>query len=136
MSFTPGKGTLLQLSISSVFTTISQRVQVTAPDMENPKLDTTNLDNTWRTNRSTIPDGGEVGLIIQYDAGAVTHAALWASFQAGTTEAWKIVFTDTGAAEIAWSGHIAKFSFGEADVDNLILATLTITVSGAVVITP
>jgi hypothetical protein len=136
MAFTPGKGTLLQLSISSVFTTISQRVQVTPPDMENPRQDTTNLDNTWRTNRSTIPDGGTVGMIIQYDAAAVTHAALWTSFVAGTTEDWKIVFTDTGAAEIPWSGHIEKFTFGEADVDNLILATLAITVSGAVTITP
>jgi len=136
MAFTPGKGTLLQLSISTVFTTISQRVQVTPPEMENPKIDTTNLDNTWRTNVASIPDGGSVGMLLQYSAAAVTHAALWTSFQAGTTEAWKIVLTDAGAAEIAWSGHLEKFSFGEADVDNLVLATLMITVSGAVVITP
>jgi len=136
MAFTPGKGTLLQLSIAAVFTTISQRVQVTAPDMENPRIDTTNLDSTWRTNRASLPDGKEVAMTIQYDAAAVTHAALWTSFQAGTTEAWKIIFADTGAAEVAWNGHIEKFSFGDADVDNLILANITITVSGAVTITP
>lgn len=136
MGFTPGKGTLLQLSISSVLTTIAQRVQVVPPKMKNPKVDTTNLDSTWRTNRATIPDGGMVNMIIQYDAGAVTHAALWTSFQAGTTETWAIVLTDAGAATIGWSGHIEDFEFDNAEVDNILQANLAITVSGAIVITP
>jgi len=136
MAFTPGKGTLLQLSISSVFTTISQRVQVLPPAMKNPRFDTTNLDNTWRSTRATIPDGGEVNMIIQYDASQVTHAALWTSFQAGTNEAWKIILTDTNTAEIAWSGHIEEFSFDAAEVENVLQANLKIAVNGAIVITP
>ena len=44
MSATKGHGTLLQLSIASVFTTVAQRVTVKPPNMERASIDKTNLD--------------------------------------------------------------------------------------------
>lgn len=130
------QGTLLQLSISSVFTTIAQRVKVVANEVTRAKIDTTDLDSTWETSIPGIPRGGEIELEINYDPGNATHAALWTSLGAGTVEDWKLILADAGAAAFAFEGWITSFKPGEATVDGLQTASLKIQTTGAVVLTP
>ena len=136
MGVAKGQGTLLQVSISSVFTTIAERTKVKPPPMERGKIVRTNLDSTWQQSVAGLPDGGEVELTCHYDPAATTHAYLWTSFQAGSDEAWKAILTDSGAAEVAFTGWIKKFEPGEAVTDNLVELAITICVTGAVTITP
>ncbi len=136
MANTPGKGTTIKLTISSTPTTIVQATSITAPQMANPLVDTTDLSSTWRTSIGTIPDGGEVTMAINYDASSATHAQLTTSFVAGTVETWLITFPDAQTATVGFTGHITAFNWSEATVENLVSATVTIKVSGAVTITP
>lgn len=135
MANTPGKGTDVKLTISATPTTVVQMVNVTSPQMENPEIDTTVLSDSWRTFIASIPDGGEVTLTMNYDASQATHAQLTTNFAAGTSGTWKITFTDPGAATIEFAGPITAFAWGEAAVDNLITASVTIKVTGSVTIT-
>ncbi len=136
MAYTPGKGTELKLSIASVFTALAAVVNVTPPSMEMGTVETTHLASTWREFLSTIPDGGEVAFTIEYDPGATTHASLWTAFQGGALEGWQVVFNDAGDAVVAFSGILTKFNFDEVAVDNVVTASLTVKISGAVTITP
>ncbi len=130
------QGTLLKLSISSVFTTVGQRVRVKPAELTRAKIETTDLDSTWETSIAGIPRAGEIELEINYDAAAATHAALWSSFGLGTVESWKLILADTGAAEYAFTGYITSFMPSEAVTDGLQKAMLKIQISGAVVLTP
>lgn len=132
MANTPGKGTTCTVG----GTNITQLVNVTAPQMENPEIDTTVLSDTWRTFIASIPDGGEMTLTLNYDASTTVHGTLTTNFAAGTSSAWIITFADTNTATVAFNGPITAFAWGEAAVDNLITATVTVKVTGSVTITP
>ena len=132
MANTPGKGTTLSVG----GTNITQLVNVTAPQMENPEIDTTVLSDTWRNFIASIPDGGELTFTVNYDASTAVHGTLTTNFAAGTSSAWVVTFADTGAATVGFSGPITGFSWGEAAVDNLVTAQVTVKVTGAITITP
>jgi len=136
MAYTPGKGTRLKLSISSVFTDIANVVSLTPPSMEMGSTETTHLLSAWREFIANIPDGGEVQFTIEYDPTGSTHQQLFTSFSAGTTESWKVVFNDAGNAEVAFEGFVTGFSWDEVAVDGVVTASITIKLTGAVLITP
>lgn len=136
MANTPGKASYLKLSISSVFTTLGQLVSVQPPQMSMGTVETTTLSSTWRTFIATVLDGGEVTCTVNYDASDSSHAQLWTDFQAGTVDSWKIVFADTGAAEVAFSGIITALEWGEYTIDDLVQLNITIKVTSTVTITP
>jgi predicted secreted protein len=136
MSYVPGKGTELKLDISSVFTAIAQVVNLTPPSMEMGTSETTHLASTWREYISSIPDGGEIELTIEYDSASSTHASLWSKFTGGAVESWQVVFNDVGDTLVAFSGIITGFEFDEVAVDNVVTATVKVKITGAVTITP
>ncbi|WP_254509888.1 phage tail tube protein [Anatilimnocola floriformis] len=136
MAYTAGKGTKLQLSISSTLTDIAQVVSMTPPSMEMGTVETTHLLSTWREYISTIPDGGSIDFTLEWDASHATHAALWTAFQGGAVETWKVLFTDTGAATVGFSGIVTGYAFDEIAVDGVVTASLSVKLTGPVVITP
>ena len=136
MAKVKGAATKLQYHNGSAFVDVPNRVQIVPPAMENPPDDRTNLDSTWREKAATIPDGGDVSLLIQWDPADTVHQALLTRFAAGTDTQWKLIFQDTGAAEGAFNGHISGWQWGEVTVENHIRATITIAVNGSVVVTP
>lgn len=136
MANTPGKGTVLQISIASVFTTIVQGVEIVAPAMENPQIDATILTDTWRNFIASIPDGGEVTFKGNFDPAGTTHQKLMTDFTAGAVGSYKILLADPGAAEIAFSALIVNQNIGSATVDSLVMIEVTLKVTGAVTITP
>lgn len=138
MGYAQGSGTLLQLSIASVFTTIAQRVEIEPPERSRVDIETTDLDST---NGTYIPcavlQNGELRLKVWHDASQATHAALLASLAAGTSsESWKMIFSDTGAEVDAFSGFLKSYKKGTAKVADLIDATIVIKISGAITNTP
>lgn len=136
MAITPGKGATLKVTISGTPTTIGQIVSITAPQISNPTVDTTDLDDTWRTFQSTILDGGELTFVINWDTADTQHAALWTKLTGGASEVWLVTYADTGATTVGFSGPITSFQPSAAVVDGIVTATLTIKVSGAITLTP
>lgn len=136
MAVTKGHGTVLQLSISSVFTAITQRTQVKPPNFSHADIETTNLDSSWKSFVAGIKEAGEVSFSGHYSPAEVTHAALWTSYGSGTEESWKVILADSGTAEFAFAGYIKEMNIGEAVTDNLVMLDVTIKITGAVTLTP
>lgn len=132
MSYAPGLGTTLSLG----GTAIAQLVSVTPPSMENPTADVTHLGSTWREFVATIPDGGEISLNIEYDSAQATHATLASNFAAGTSGTWVVTLADSGGTTIGFAGPITNFEWDEIVVDDVVRASVTVKISGAVTITP
>lgn len=132
MVYTPAKGTLLQLEIASVYTTVAQRVRVAPPERTREEIDTTDLDSDDESSIPGIRRGGEVELVCNYDPANATHAALLTSYNNGTVESWKVVYADSGAGEDSFDGWISSYKKGEAEVDGLVTLELTIKVTGNV----
>lgn len=138
MAYSQGTGVLLQLSIASVFTTIAQRIEIDHPERTREKLNTSDLDTTNATYiPAAILENGEVKFKLWHDAAQATHAALLASLAAGTaSESWKIINSDTGAEVDAFSGFITSYKKGTAKMKELIDASITICITGAITNTP
>lgn len=136
MANTPGKGTVLQITITATPTTIAQGVSITPPQRSNPAIDTTILTDTARQSIGSIVDNGEVSFTGNYDGAATTHQKLETDFAAGTIAAWTLILADAGACTMTFSGHITALNYGPANIDGLVTISITIKVTGALTITP
>jgi hypothetical protein len=129
------KGTLLQISISTVYTTIANRVTVTPAEGTRNKIETTDLDDDAETSVSGIERGGEYTVEGNYDPGNATHAYLWSSFKSGTDQALKLVLANAAASEADFTAWLSGFQIGAATVDGYQKFTAKMQVTGEVTIT-
>lgn len=136
MANTPGKGTVLQITITATPTTIAQGVSITPPQRSNPPIDTTILTDSARTFIGSVIDNGEVSFSGNYDGSAVTHTKLETDFAAGTIAAWTLILADAAACTMTFSGIITSLSYGAATIDGLVTINITIKVTGSLTITP
>lgn len=135
MANTPGLGSLLKVSISTVFTTVARQVRHSGPGQTRADIDTTVLTDTTRQFIAGIRNGGEVTMEGYMDYSDSTQVYLDTSFASGTIESWKRIMADSGAAEIAFSGYIKNLEYGSAEIDQLVPISITIKVTGAVTVT-
>lgn len=137
MAYTPANGTLLQLDIASVYTTVVQRTEIDPPERTRAKIETTDLDSTDETSiGASIRRNGEVKLKGWHDAAATTHAALLTAYTDGLARNWKIIFADAGNDTDAFSGWVMSYKKGTAQIDGLVEINITICVTGAIANTP
>jgi hypothetical protein len=126
----PGKGTLLQIKVSSTYHTIGQRVSIDGPDPELKMRDTTHLDSTMVTSRPAIPDPGTISGTLLFDPNDTTTNATHASLRAkvytppSTPDEFKLVYADgkTTPANDVFLGFITKFKVGGIEVEGSIQA--------------
>lgn len=124
-----GFGAKLQLSISSVYTTIADIKSITGPTTSRETYDVTHMEspNGWREHIAGLKDGGEVSSEINYNPTAVTHQALLDTYESNSVSSWKIIFSDTST--ITFSGILTKLDIS-APMDNAMTASITIKVTG------
>ena len=132
MAYTPGKGATITIAGNA----IAQAVSIKAPNASNETVEVTHLTSTWGEYLATIPDGGEVQVTARYDSAGATHATAWTNFQAGTSTAFVITYTDTGTTTIAFSAYITSFDWQVAEVKNVVDVQWTLKVTGAITLTP
>lgn len=133
MAKNPAKGTLLKATISSVLTTVAQRLSLDGPSMEVGQAETTDLDSgAWKTYRPTIADGGEVSGTLLYDPADTTHAFLFTQIGAPTVIVWNIVFADAAPTTFSFSGFLTKLAPTGIEVEANLEAEFAIKVTGAV----
>jgi hypothetical protein len=132
----PGLGTLLKLSISSVLTTIAQRVTIKGPSMSVGLAPTTNLDSASVTDRPTLPDGGTLDFTAFYDPQDPTHLAIYALIATPAIASWSLVFADVGATTLPFSGVLTKFEPNGMEADGNLGFDASIKINGVPVHTP
>ena len=132
MSKIKTKGTLLQVSISSTFTTVAQRIRIVPNERTRNEIETTDLDDDDATSVAGIRRAGEVELEGYLDPEDATHAYLEASYASGAIEAWKHILANSAASEYAYSGWIMSFQLGEQAIDGTVRFTIKIKITGAV----
>jgi hypothetical protein len=136
---TPGLGTLLQYESATpgTYVTIIQRTEITGPSMEMRTKETTNLDTPKATFRSTIFDGGEVGMTGQFKPSDVTHQKLVTLVRSGALTNFQIVLADSGAAVVGpFAGILSGFELGGMTPEGDVECQVKIKISGDVDITP
>jgi len=134
---TTSQGTLLKVSISSTFTTITGIKGVNSPGINWEFDEITNLGSTsnfkeWMT---IMKDPGTVDFTMVWDPTNTAQAYLRTTHLAGSLESFKLIGSDGGAYEFAFSAYVAKcevkYEQGKAQV-----AEVSLRCSGAVSDTP
>tara|TARA_Y100000593_G_C4124044_1_gene244115 strand:+ start:30 stop:446 length:417 start_codon:yes stop_codon:yes gene_type:complete len=128
-------GTVLQVDVSGTFTSVGNLTSVGFLDASYEDIDTTTMDTTGGKAflPSALYDGGTISCTVLYDPDDSRHEALKTSFDARTTESWKIQLSDT-TDTITFSGYVKSMS-GTAEVDGALSMSFSIKVTGGVTIT-
>ncbi|GAC1475644.1 MAG: hypothetical protein NVSMB9_28530 [Isosphaeraceae bacterium] len=120
----PGLGTLLQLKIAGIFTTIGERVELDGPDTTLGIRDTTHLDSPYKAKRPTITDLGKLSGKCFFDPNDLTTHTIVRNkvFAAPSApDLYQLVYNDsktTTHATDAFSGFLVKFKPTGMKVDD------------------
>jgi len=129
-------GTKLQVKISSTFSDIEGVEDLDGPGITKSQIEYTALSDTAKKFKGGKPDNGEVTFNLAWDPADTVHTHLLTSAQtAGSTDEFKIVCSDPGATEIAFSGNVSgwKHTFNKENVARI---AVTIKLSGPFTVTP
>ncbi len=124
-------GASLQITISSVLTSIAQVKSISGPDVEMDTVDVTTHDSTgqWEEHVASIKRSGQITLELEYDT-ANAQVVFWLA-NLGTANAMKILFNNAAADEMSFSGLPIGFS-PSLEHAGSITATLTCKVTGVI----
>jgi len=131
------QGTLLQLSISSVFTTVPGVEGLDGPGGDKEEIEITAISDTVKQFLSGLRDEGEISFGLFYDPANAVHTAIKANYDTAgnTAAAWKIVLPDAGAAEIAGNAYVKSFRFSHQK-GSAGMAQVTLRCTGNWTVTP
>lgn len=117
-----------------VYTNVINITNIEGLSSQRAAIDSTNLSSTRHTRRVGIPDDQPLTASINYTPAGTTHKYLLTSFEAGTNEHWKLVFSDSET--LLFTGYVSKFSPKAPDIDGNLQADIEITPDGASVTWP
>lgn len=138
MAKLPGKGTVLQLILSSTtYTTVANGVEIVPFDGTNTPINTTILESSaQRFEGTAIPDYGNCTFTGFWDVSDTTHGTVLSAFSNGnSSNLWRINFSDTGTALATFNGPVVGFAPTGVVQDSFVQIQATIKVDGAVVVT-
>jgi hypothetical protein len=136
MGFFAVAGSKLQVSISSVFTDIPGIENLQGPSGSKEEIDITAINDTAKAFIGGMPDFGQLTFKMAWDPANAAHQYLLTRYNtANVTDSWKIVCSDSGLAEIAFSGAVTGFQW---DFSRGAAASVNVTVkiSGAATVSP
>lgn len=130
-----GLGTALKIGNGAspeVFTTIEEIIdQIEGPQEEAPQVDATHMQSTKRDYIAGIPDAGRLRFKMNARPTATGQAAVYTSFNAGSTVNYQLVFpsgiTRTGAFAAIVLRHAQSFP-----VNGVITVDVELQISGAI----
>jgi hypothetical protein len=126
----PGKGTKLQIKISSTFTDIGNRTVIEKDDIDVEMRDVTDLDSTAKAYRPGLPDWGTLTLTIFFDPDDTTHILLRdrARTPTQTIDEWKLIYNtgDTTPPNDDVKGYVKSFSETGMEPNGTLTAKLVI----------
>lgn len=106
-----GKGSILQLEIASVFTTITQLLSIDGPDMKPEVYESRTLDDGAGIGQKPTGyvNGGTVSVEGFFDPVGATHQALTDLVTAPAVVNWKIKYSDGSATAWPFAGTLTNF---------------------------
>lgn len=102
------QGSVFQMTISSVLTSIAEVVSIDGPDSQRDDIDVSHLGGG--VQRDFLPgliDPGVISLELNYDPNGSTHQALTDQYILTTTVACKVIWSDT--TEIPCTCYVKSF---------------------------
>jgi hypothetical protein len=129
----PGLGTLLDYSLDggTTYLPVAQRVTIDGPNIDVGEADTTTLDSTWKTNRPTLPDAGDLSLTCFYDPADTGHIAIFGMIGAAA-KFWKLVFANVGPNKYVFNAWVKSFAVKGMDVEGNLTFELTLRLTGII----
>lgn len=125
------KGLGSTLSVSDV--AIAQIVSISGPGSDVGTVETTDLSSTFRTYLPTVSNSGEIGMEIHYSPQQATHTTLEGLVATPAVEDWDLDFAD--GSNYAFDGILTGFEVSGMEVDGVVMASITIQITGAITIT-
>ena len=133
---TKGFGTLLKREItpaSATYVTIFGATDIPWPSINTDTAETTDMEATsaFRTNVTTLGNLGPISFTLMYDSADATHEQMAADAVAQTMRLYKIIGTDTGAADWAFNAAVTQFE-PSSPRDDVHTVAVTLTPTGVV----
>ena len=133
-----GFGTLLKAgdgASSESFTAIAEVKSITGPSLSMETIDATHMESpsNYREILPSFLNAGEVTLEVNFLPATTAQTVVTTDFAARTKRNFQLVFPDTGTTTWSFSGYYTGFT-PSAAVDDMLSASITITVDGAVAI--
>lgn len=95
---------------------IAELTSISGLDISADTIETTTLEDEWRTYKQGTKDAGEVGISGYFDK---THNALYEDFKTGEAVDYTIEFPDALGAKWTFKGIVTKFTTGAEKDDNI-----------------
>lgn len=114
------------------FINIVECRSISGPDGQAAWMDTTDLNSSAKEGRPGLRDEGQIRLRLFWVPDAASHLALRSAFTGRTKKAFRLTFTDTAPATIwEFDAFVTGLQIG-VDVDNPVVADVTLRISDAI----
>lgn len=129
-----GFGTILQVSIASVFTNVWEILSITPPEYTMDPIDITHMESpdNMREFMGSLGESGELAFKVQYKPTDATHKFLLSLRGVKTPTNFKIKWTDTAVSPWTFAGLLTAFGAEEITVDGKCTAQCKFKISGLV----
>ena len=117
-----------------VFTTIPEIVSFDGPGGSASEIDVSDLASSAREFRMGLKDEGDFSFEMMYLPNNAQHSGLQDDRTNRTLRSFQIVLTDSPQSYLKFTGYVREFSIS-GGVDDVIRASVTLRISGAVTIT-
>ena len=116
------------------FVTIGNLTDFDGPQRERNIIGTSNLSSAAASKMAGLLDEGDFNFTINWDPSISAHQSLITALQDGSAREFKIVLTDSGAAEVHFNGIVKSFPMS-GPFDDKVTVQLGVAITGAVWIT-
>jgi len=118
-----------------VFTNIPDVKTIGGPTGSSDLLEATNLDSTAKEYVLGLADSGEIRLGLNWDPTSVQQQGLFTDWQNRTRRNFQIIFSDTGAALLAFAAFVQNYEIS-GGANAIVEASITLKITGAITFTP
>jgi hypothetical protein len=121
---------------SGTYTVLAQVESFDGPSNTVGSIETTNLASARKTYRPGLPDGGEISFDLQFDPADTGHIFLRGLADTPEILSWQVSYpTDTHATLDTFDGFLTEYHPSGDGPEGLIMAAVTIKITGAIVTT-
>src|ERR1051325_2584261 len=113
-----------------VFTAIPDVKTIGGPTGSSDLLEATNLDSTAKEYVLGLADSGEIRLGLNWDPTSTQHQGLFTDWQNRTRRNFKIIFSDTGAADFSFAAFVQNYEIS-GGANAIVEASITLKITGA-----
>lgn len=129
-------GSQLKVTIAASPTLIPGVMNLSFSGAQKTEIEHTAISDTAKKYKGGKPDYGNCTFDIAWDPADAAHQYLLTQFNsAGSTDAWTLTCSDTGAASVTFSGSLMEWNMS-FEKDNVAKVGCRVKLSGGLTVTP